>query len=139
MEENEYIFSDGDLLDLSESAPLTEGGPLSDLLSEAQAVAGAIKKTGVDLSRLCPQARALFLMRGFYFLGMLRGGEAYRATLLDDIPGAVDRPTVPFELSEVCADLFAKELEGQPTETVRAIYQALGLTANRAERRSGWR
>lgn len=139
MEENEYIFSDGDLLDLSESAPLTEGGPLDDFLAEARVVAEAIEKTGADLSGLWPQARALFFMRGFYLLGILRGGEAYRATLLDDIPGAVERPAVPFELSEVCADLFAKELEGQPTETVRAIYQALGLTANRAERRSGWR
>lgn len=127
MDENKYIFSDGDLFDLSESAPLTEGGQLEDLLSEAQVVAAAIEKTGADLSALWPQARALFFMRGFYFLGILRGGEAYRAALLDDIPGADEPPTAPFELSDVCADLCAKELEGKPTETVRAIYRSLGL------------
>lgn len=131
MDENEYIFSDGELFDLGESAPLTEGGQLEDLLSEARQVARAIEKTGVDLSSLWPQARALFLMRGFYFLGILRGGEAYRATLLDDIPGSAEPPEVPFELSEVCADLCAKELEGKPTETVRAIYKALGLPQGR--------
>lgn len=134
MEENKHIFSDEDLLYLSESCPLSEGGTLEDFLSEAQEVAGAIEKTGVDLSGLWPQARALFLMRGFYFLGILRGGETYRATLLDDIPGADERPTVPFELSASCADLCVKDFEGEPTETVRAIYQALGLPQGRYTR-----
>lgn len=131
MDENKYIFSDEELFELSESAPLTEGGTLEDILSEAQQVAAAIEKTGVDLSTLWPQARALFLMRGFYFLGILRGGEAYRATLLDDIPGADDPQTVPFELSESCAELCAAELQGKPSETLKAIYRALGLPQGR--------
>ena len=139
MEENEYIFSDEELLALSECAPLSEGSPLEDLLPEAQAVAGAIEKTGADLSRLSPQARVLFFMRGFYFLGVLRGGEAYRAMLLVDIPGEEDRDPVPFELSDFCTCLCADELEGEPTETLRAIYRAVGLPSNREERRRWWR
>lgn len=80
-------------------------------------------------------ARALFLMRGFYFLGILRGGEAYRASLLlNDNLNADERPTVPFELSASCADLCVKDFEGKPTETVRAIYQALGLPQGRYTR-----
>lgn len=127
MDECKYIMTNSELFDLSEYTPLTEGGTLEEFLSEAQQVAGAIEKTGVDLSALWPQARALFFMRGFYFLGILRGGEAYRAALLDDTPGAEEPPTAPFELSDACADLCAKELEGKPTETVRAIYRTLGL------------
>ena len=127
MDENKYILSDEDLFDLSESAPLTEGGLLEDLLSEAQQVAEAIKKTGVDLSALSPQARALFFMRGFYFLGILRGGEAYRATLLDDIPGADEPPTVPFELSDSCADLCVDDFQQMPADTARALYETVGL------------
>ena len=57
-------------------------------------------------------ARALFLMRGFYFLGILRGGEAYRASLLlNDNLNADERPTVPFELSESCTDLFVQDVQ----------------------------
>lgn len=129
--ENKYIFSDEELFELSESAPLTEGGTLEEFLSEAQQVAKAIEKTGVDLSALWPQVRALFLMRGFYFLGILRGGEAYRTALLDDIPGTDDLPAVTFELSEVCADMCAADLRGKPTETLRAIYRAVGLPQGR--------
>lgn len=131
MNENKYIFSDEELFDLSESAPLAEGGTLEDFLSEAQQVTKAIEKTGVDLSALWPQAQALFLMRGFYFLGILRGGEAYRAALLDDIPSADDPPAIQFELSEVCAELCAAELQGKPSETLKAIYRAVGLPQGR--------
>ena len=57
-------------------------------------------------------ARALFLMRGVYFLGILRGGEAYRASLLlNDNLNADERPTVPFELSESCTDLFVQDVQ----------------------------
>lgn len=127
MDESKYILADDELLDLSESVPLTEGGLLEDLLEEAQQVAGAINRAGVDPSSLDSRARALLFMRGFYFLGVLRGGEAYRATLLDELSGADEPPTAQFELSECCTDMFARELEGEPTETVKAVYEAVGL------------
>ena len=71
-------------------------------------------------------ARALFLMRGFYFLGILRGGEAYRASLLlNDNLNADERPTVPFELSESCTDLFVQDVQSKPSKTLWAIYRLL--------------
>lgn len=137
MEENEHIFSDEDLLYLAEYCPMAIGGTLDEFLAEAQRVAGAIDKAGVNLPGLCAQARALFFMWGFYFLGVLRGGEAYRAQLLDDLPGADEPPTMAFELPESCASDMEWQLQGTPTETLRAIYRVVGLTANRTERRSG--
>lgn len=128
MNENKYILPDSELIDLSEMAPLTEGAELEDLLDEAQQVAAAIEKTGLDISSLKHSPRALLFMRGFYFLGVLRGGEAYRATLLlgDDL-NADEPPAIPFELSESCTDLFVQDVQGKPSETLRAIYKTVGL------------
>lgn len=128
MNEKKYILSDDDLLELSEGAPLTEGGTLEEFLSEAEQVAEAVKKTEVSFSGLDLRAKALFYMRAFYFLGVLRGGEAYRVELLlDDDIDAEELPQVPFELSDSCADLFADDLRGKPSETLKAIYKAVGL------------
>ena len=128
MNKNKYILPDSELVDLSELAPLTEGATLEDFLDEAQHVAAAIEKVGVDISRLKPKARALLFMRGFYFLGVLRGGEAYRASLLlNDDPNADELPPIPFELSESCTDLFVQDVQGKPSETLRAIYKTAGL------------
>lgn len=130
MNEKKYILSDDELLDLSEAAPLTEGGTLEELLGEAQHVAEAVEKTGERLNGMDKKARALFYMRAFYFLGVLRGGEAYRASLLlDDDIKAEELPQAAFELSDSCTELFADELRlpGKPSETLKAIYKAVGL------------
>lgn len=129
MNEKKYILSDDDLLELSEETPLTEGGILEDLLDAADQVAEAVRASGVNLSALDDRARSLFFMRAFYFLGVLRGGEAYRAELLllEDDAGADEPPQVRFELSDSCADLFADDLRGKPSETLKAIYKAVGL------------
>lgn len=123
-----HILSDNELLELSEGTPLTEGGTLDELLKAAEQVAEAVRKTGVSPYSLDRQARILVYMRGFYFLGVLRGGEAYRDRLLleDDIDA--DEPLqVPFELSEGCAEVFAADIQGQPSKTLKAIYKAVGL------------
>ena len=127
MNEKKYILSDDDLLELSEETPLTEGGILDDLLDAADQVAVAVRASGVNLSALDDRARSLFFMRAFYFLGVLRGGEAYRAKLLDDDDGADEPPQVHFELSDSCADLFADDLQGEPSEVLNAIYKAVDL------------
>lgn len=126
--DEKYILPDDELMELSELAPLTEGGALDELLNEAKEVMRAIDAAKADDGVLVDdRAWALYLMRGFYFLGILRGGEAYRAALLDDVPGADEPPTVPFALSESCTDLFVKDLEGEPSETLEAIYKILDL------------
>jgi len=128
MNEKKYILPDDELLELSEGAPLTEGGTLEDLLNEAEQVAEAVQKADIRFSDLDFRAKALFYMRAFYFLGVLRGGEAYRAELLlDDGLNADALPQVPFELSDICAELFADDLRGKPSETLKAIYRAVGL------------
>lgn len=128
MNERKYILSDDDLLELSEGTPLTEGGILEDLLDAADQVAEAVRASGVNLSALDDRARSLFYMRAFYFLGVLRGGEAYRAELLlEDDAGTDEPPQVRFELSDSCADLFADDLRGEPSEVLNAIYKAVGL------------
>ena len=38
MKEKKYILSDDELLELSDSAPMIEGGTLEDFLSEAEQV-----------------------------------------------------------------------------------------------------
>lgn len=128
MKEKKYILSDDDLLELSEEAPLTEGGTLEDFLSEAEQVAGAVERTEVSFSGLDLRAKALFYMRAFYFLGMLRGGEAYRGELLLDDDINADIPDdLSFRLESGCADLFAADLQGKPSETLKAIYRAVGM------------
>ncbi len=124
MNEKKYILPDDELLELSEGTPLTEGGTMEDFLSEAEQVAEGIKKTGVSFSGLDLRAKALFYMRAFYFLGVLRGSEAYRGELLDN---AEELPDVPFKLDDGCAELFADDLRGEPSETLKAIYKTVGL------------
>ena len=61
--------------------------------------------------------RLLAMMRGFYFLGVLRGGEEYRNTLqaTEEVnePGTEREiiPSLPFALSELCAEDFVEEAE----------------------------
>lgn len=128
MKEKKYILSDDELLELSDSAPMIEGGTLEDFLSEAEQVAEAVQKAKVSFFGLDLRGKALFYMRAFYFLGVLRGGEAYREELLlDDDINAEELPQVPFELFNSCAELFADDLRGKPSETLKAIYKAVGL------------
>jgi len=137
MNAKKYILNDDELLELSEGVPLTEGGTLEDLLSEAEQVAEGIKKTEMSFSGLDLRAKALFYMRAFYFLGVLRGGEAYRGELLlDDDINAEELPRVPFELSDSCTELFADDLRGKPSETLNAIYKTVGLESSGADRRT---
>lgn len=127
---NDYILSDEELLELSEYAPMTEGGTLEELLEEAKVVAAAIRKTGESLSGLDKRAKALFYMRAFYFLGVLRGGEAYRVSLLlDDDINAEEPPQIDFGLSDSCAELFADDLrvQGKPSKMLMEIYKAVDL------------
>lgn len=130
MDKKQYILPDSEILELSEYAPMTEGGTLEELLEETEQVAVAIKRTGEDLSGLDEKAKALFYMRAFYFLGVLRGGEAYRVSLLlgDDI-NTEEPPQITFELSGNCAELFVDDLrvQSKPSKTLKTVYKALGL------------
>lgn len=112
-----------DLADLAEGAPLTEEGGFVDFMAEARALEAAIRGAGIDLTKSKdPRGRAVFLMRGFYLLGVFRGGEAARAVLLDEHP-----EWERFGLSRGCALLFLQELSGLSSFQLEANCKAIGL------------
>ena len=130
MNEKKYILSDDELLDLSEFNTLTEGDGLEELLEEARHVAEAVRQTGERLNGMDKKARVLFYMRAFYFLGILRGGEAYRFYLMMGNDDSARRPRqIPYTLDGLCTEIFADDLRipGKPSETLKAIYKAVGL------------
>ena len=65
---------------------------VDEFLEEAKRVSTAIAadrgdRFNVDPGFMTPAVRALVAMRAFYFLGVLRGGEAYRETAAPGDPG----------------------------------------------------
>ena len=119
-----YILTDEELMELSELAPCTEGATLSDFLDEVKMAAQAVKD---DLGALENEmARTLFLMRGVYFLGILRGGEAYRWTLQNDNNMEESEP-MALALSESALYGAALELERLSNKELSKLWSALGL------------
>jgi len=123
-EENLRHFLEMDLAELSAETPLSEGDGVIEFREEAVALAAALKKTGVNLRKVQDvRRRALFLMRGFYFLGVFRGGEAVRSTLLEDY----EAENGALNLSNNCARLFMDDLKALDSITLESICQLLGL------------
>lgn len=124
---NKHILSDKDLMELSESAPMPEGGTLEQFLQEADVVAQAVQATGVKLQQLHPSSRALFLMRAFYLLGVLRGGESYRGEMCitDDVDWEAE--CCPFALVSWAAEDMAEELNNPEIEDRNLLIQLLEL------------
>jgi len=131
LERDEYMLDDDSIRDLSEGTNYTEGGTLEGFLEEAKVVVEAIKAAGAQSDD--KQVQLLALMRGFYFLGILRGGESYRAELeaLESLKG---RPcednmlrSMSFELSAACADFFRRELEYLAPRGWEQINAILGI------------
>ena len=112
-----------DLADLAEGTPLSEEGGVVEFMAEARALKAAVDETGIDLGKTKDaRARALFLMRGFYLLGVFRGGESARAVLLDE-----EAEEGRFGLSRACALLFLTELSGLSCFQLEANFKAIGL------------
>ena len=70
------------------------------------------------------QARALFHMRSFYLLGVLRGAEAYRSML----SGAEEITDMPFSMDSGAAEEFREDLEAMPPELFQQLCALLGLS-----------
>lgn len=112
-----------DLADLAEAAPLSEEAGAVEFQAEARNLAAAVNEMDIGFSKVKDQRiRALFIMRAFYLLGVIRGGEAARSVLLDETaePGK-------FSLSRACAMLFLDELKGMNSLALEAICQRLGI------------
>lgn len=133
MNENKYILSDADIMELSEGCPMTEGGTLDEFVEEAAVVSQAVAVAGVDLKQLRPNSRALFLMRAFYFLGILRGGESYREELrvIDELDsGALDneiQETCPFSMVDWASQDMAEELDTPEFENRKRLIELLHM------------
>ena len=112
-----------DLADLAEGVPLSEENGLVSFMAEARKLTAAVEGAGICLGKTKdPRTRALFLMRGFYLLGVFRGGEAARADLLDE-----KAEGGRFVLSRACALLFLKELSGLSSFQLEANCKTIGL------------
>lgn len=121
--EDVQYFLNMDLAELSEDTPLSEGDGVAEFQEEAEAVAAALKGSGVPAGKVpAGRARSLFLMRAFYFLGVFRGGEAARATILDD-----EAENGDFQLSDVCTELFAGDLAALPSAELTRLCGIMGL------------
>ncbi|WP_312615070.1 hypothetical protein [Oscillibacter sp.] len=134
------ILSDAELVALSELTAFAEGegvcwgiengkpvGGFWDLAAEvakATAAAGAALPSG--------QARAVLAMRAFYLLGVLRGGEAYRNTVIDT-ETEPEFKDLPFELDAMAAADFAEDLGNLTPEVFRQLCALLGLSGPWAE------
>lgn len=115
MERNHYILDEESLRELADGTPYAEGDPLDAFLEEGKEVVRALEQVGAVSKD--QRVRLLTMMRGFYFLGILRGGEAYRDTLqsADEVnePGTepVEFPALPLALAEYFAESFVEELQ----------------------------
>lgn len=130
-----YIFSNDALLTLSEITTYAEGDPLcwgteggeivGGFWPLAEEVAKATAAAAVMLSS--GQARALLVMRSFYLLGVLRGGEAYRSLVLDE-EGEPEFKNIPFTLDNLAAADFVDELSALSPEYFNRLLALLGLS-----------
>ena len=119
-----YILTDEELLELSEDAPCTQGGLLSDFLDEIKVAFQATKNEWAALKN--EKARVLFLMRAVYFLGIQRGGEAYRVELQVENDMEESEP-MTFKLSESALSGAVFDLECLSGKELKKLWSALGL------------
>lgn len=120
------ILSDEELRFLSEYTPYAEGGLLSEFEEEGKQVVQAIAQANTQVTD--KRARRLLLLRGFYFLGVLRGAEAYRTAVLEAVkPELSAHEPLPFELDEGCAQLFADDLNQLPQGELDSLCSALEI------------
>ena len=121
---NNYILTDEELNELAEYALCTQGGLLSDFLNEVKVAAQATKDEGAALKN--EKARILFLMRAVYFLGIQRGGEAYRLELQVANDMEESEP-MAFALSESCLSTALWDLECLSEKELKKLWGLLGL------------
>ena len=127
---------------------------VDEFLEEAKRVSAAIAadrgdRFNVDPGFMTPAVRALVAMRAFYFLGVLRGGEAYRKCIgpegqrrqrrvfqgdpyfLEHEEERWNREPVPLELQNTF--YFLDSLYSLPREELRKLLEMLGLSTEKKE------
>lgn len=130
METKKYILSNEDIRNLTDTTPFSEGEPVGFLedgdgcgfwmAAEEVAVASAVQAAKLTTG----QARALFHMRSFYFLGVIRGAEEYRSMLTEDM----ESENAPFSLDDYASAEFRESLETMAPEDFQRLCALLGLS-----------
>lgn len=130
MDEKKCILSDEAIRNLTDTTPFSESEPVGfeedgdcwGFWSAAEEVAAM---SAIQSAKLTTgQARALFHMRSFYFLGVIRGAEEYRDMLTDKF----ELNTIPFSLDDGCSQEFRESLEAMPPEEFQRLCALLGLS-----------
>lgn len=112
-------FPEGEGVGFREMSGELAGGFAAILRAVSAAVAG-------EATRLPGPERVLFLCRAFYFLGVLRGGEAYRDSLECDMEAELPEP-LPFELDDFAEADFADGLLELKPEDLEKLLELVGL------------
>lgn len=112
-------FSEGEGIGFRELSGELAGGFPAALRAVAAAASG-------EAERLPGPERVLFLCRAFYFLGVLRGGEAYRDSLECDMEAELPEP-LPFELDDFAAADFKDGLLELKPEDRDKLLELVGL------------
>ena len=120
---------DEDLRHLTEITPCSEEDSLSFFLEEAKIIAQ--DSTKINPKIVSPMLRALFMMRGMYMLGIMRGAEAFRNIFWCAAhPEAPEDETIDdaeFHLNLKHANKFALELSKLSAPEAAAILKSLHL------------
>lgn len=130
METKKYILSNEDIRNLTDTTPFSEGEPVGFLedgdgcgfwmAAEEVAVASVVQAAKLTTG----QARALFHMRSFYFLDVIRGAEEYRSMLTEDM----ESENAPFSLDDYASAEFRESLETMAPEDFQRLCALLGLS-----------
>ena len=140
-----YILSDEAILSLSDDTMFMESEPLFGAVEDGKLVGGfwyiagevataienVMKSYYVEVTETGSlqswQTQAVFAMRAFYLLGVLRGGEAYRNSVsaIDMDPEYKD---IPFQLEPLAAADFVDDLNIMPIQYLNDLLALLGLT-----------
>lgn len=130
MDGKTYILSDEDIRNFTDTTPFSEGDSVGflegvDSCGFWLAAEEVAKASAAQAAKLTTgQARALFHMRSFYFLGVLRGAEEYRSMLTDDMK----TENAPFSLDDYASEEFRESLEAMEPEDFQRLCALLGLS-----------
>lgn len=127
------LLENEELKFLSEFTPYAEGSGLADFMDEAKHVAAYMERLAGKV--IAPQAKLLAMMRGFYLLGVLRGGAEYRSEVISKLE--VEMPDLSvkeyedpvFDPDDECAADFAWDINQLTEQELEQVCKKIGLPA----------
>ena len=127
------LLENEELKFLSEFTPYAEGSGLADFMDEAKHVAAYMERLAGKVR--APQAKLLAIMRGFYLLGVLRGGAEYRSEVISKLEVEIPDLSVKeyedpvFDPDDECAADFAWDINQLTEQELEQVCKKIGLPA----------